>query len=83
MLVGKRIEPSSKRTSLGRMEFVCRLKRYMAILSFCAARAGLATLGLFAFIAPAYCAEPGQALPVRVALYDVAPYGGQSREGLF
>ncbi len=65
------------------MEFVCRLKRYMAILPFCAARAGLATLGLFAFIAPAYCAEPGQALPVRVALYDVAPYGGQSREGLF
>jgi polar amino acid transport system substrate-binding protein len=48
-----------------------------------AAQAGLCALVISAFAgaAPATQAEP--ATPLRVAVYDLEPYGGQSRDGLF
>jgi ABC-type amino acid transport substrate-binding protein len=47
------------------------------------ARACLGVLLLFMLADAAAGIEPGPTVPVRVAVYDVEPYGGQSREGLF
>lgn len=48
-----------------------------------AARAGLGVLLLFTLVGAAAGAEPGSTTPLRVGVYDVEPYGGQSREGLY
>ena len=40
-------------------------------------------LVIFLLAGAAIGAEPGEPTPLRVGVYDVEPYGGQSREGLF
>jgi ABC-type amino acid transport substrate-binding protein len=49
---------------------------------FGAAQAGLCALLIFAFAGAALAAETEPA-PLRVAVHDLEPYGGQSRDGLF
>src|ERR1700679_3999638 len=49
---------------------------------FGAALAALCALLIFAFAGAALAAETEPA-PPRVAVYDLEPYGGQSRDGLF
>jgi polar amino acid transport system substrate-binding protein len=53
------------------------------VYRFGAARAGLGALLFFMLAGAAVAAEPGSTMPVRVAVYDVEPYGGRDREGLF
>jgi ABC-type amino acid transport substrate-binding protein len=53
------------------------------VYRFGAARAGLGALLFFMLTGAAVGAEPGSTMPVRVGVYDVEPYGGQGREGLF
>jgi polar amino acid transport system substrate-binding protein len=65
------------------MEFVPALIFRNIVHRFGAAPAGLGALSFFMLTAAAMGAEPGSTMPVRVGVYDVAPYGGQSREGLF
>jgi polar amino acid transport system substrate-binding protein len=48
-----------------------------------AARAGLGAFLFFVLAGAAVGAELGSTMPVRVAVYDVEPYGGRDREGLF
>ena len=48
-----------------------------------AAQAGLCALVISAFAGAAVATEAGPATPLRVAVYDLEPYGGQSRDGLF
>lgn len=50
---------------------------------FVVACAGLGALVLFGLARAASGAEPGLEKPLRVAVYDVMPYGGQGRDGLF
>jgi polar amino acid transport system substrate-binding protein len=47
------------------------------------ARAGLCLLILVVLARPAIAAEPGATTPLHVAVYDVEPYGGRDRDGLF
>ena len=48
-----------------------------------AAQAGLCALVISAFAGAAVATEVAPAPPLRVAVYDLKPYGGQSRDGLF
>jgi ABC-type amino acid transport substrate-binding protein len=50
------------------MRFVCHLAAFVLLLLVGGAAVG---------------AEPGTTSPLRVAVYDVLPYGGRDREGLF
>jgi ABC-type amino acid transport substrate-binding protein len=66
------------------MDFVrhvgfCRLAHRLAVA--CAGLGVLVLVMLAGMVAAA--AEPGETAPLRVAVYDVEPYGGQSRDGLF
>jgi polar amino acid transport system substrate-binding protein len=50
---------------------------------FGVASGGLGAFFFFMFAAAAVGAEPGSTVPLHVGVYDVEPYGGQDREGLF
>jgi|GEM_PF-7060708 len=50
---------------------------------FPVARAALCSLVLFAFTNTGIAAEPGVTPRLHVAVYDVEPYGGRDRDGLF
>ena len=45
--------------------------------------AGLCLLILVVLASAATAAEPGVTMPLRVAVYDVEPYGGRDRDGLY
>jgi polar amino acid transport system substrate-binding protein len=65
------------------MEFVRRADFRHIAYRFGVARGGLGALLIFMLAATSMGAEPGSTTPLRVAVYDVEPYGGQSHEGLF
>jgi ABC-type amino acid transport substrate-binding protein len=65
------------------MEFAPRVDFRHIVYRFRAARAGFGALLFFMLAGAALGAEPGQTTLVRVGVYDVEPYGGQDREGLF
>jgi polar amino acid transport system substrate-binding protein len=65
------------------MEFVRRVDFRDVVFRFAAAGAGLGVLLFFMLAGVAVGAEPGSTLAVRVGVYDVEPYGGQDRKGLF
>ena len=50
---------------------------------FAAACAALCAFLLFVFAGTTIAAEPGVTPPLHVAVYDVEPYGGRDRDGLF
>jgi ABC-type amino acid transport substrate-binding protein len=54
-----------------------------AVHRLAGACAGLGALGVVVLAGAATAAEPDAMPPLRVAVYDVEPYGGQSRDGLF
>jgi hypothetical protein len=62
--------------------FRCLACRHMA-RRLAVAWAGLGALVLLGGASAASGAEPGLERPLRVAVYDVMPYGGQGRDGLF
>jgi polar amino acid transport system substrate-binding protein len=64
------------------MEFVRRVDFRNIACCFGAAGPCLGAL-LFLMLATDVGAEPGSAMPLRIGVYDVEPYGGQDREGLF
>jgi ABC-type amino acid transport substrate-binding protein len=63
------------------MEFVRRVDFRNTGLGV--ARAGLGALLIFVLANAAMGAEAGSIMPLRIGVYDVEPYGGQDREGLF
>jgi polar amino acid transport system substrate-binding protein len=65
------------------MEFLRRADFRNIAYRFGVARGGLGALLFFMLTAAAVAAEPGSTMPLRVAVYEVEPYGGQGREGLF
>jgi polar amino acid transport system substrate-binding protein len=65
------------------MKFVRRVDCYSVVHRFGAGQALLFGLLVFALCGAAVEAEPGPAMPLRVAVYDAEPYGGQSSDGLF
>jgi len=65
------------------MEFVHRIDFRNIAYRFGVARGGLGALLFFMLAAAGVGAEPSSTVLLRVGVYDVAPYGGQGREGLF
>lgn len=65
------------------MELVRRVKFRKPADRFAFARAGLGTLLVSMLACAAVEAEPGLQTPLRVGVYQVAPYGGQGGGGTF
>jgi polar amino acid transport system substrate-binding protein len=65
------------------MKFVRRIDFRDIAYRFGVASGGLGAFFSFMLAAAAVGAEPGSTTPLRVGVYDVEPYGGQDREGVF
>src|SRR5215469_645848 len=65
------------------MELVRRVDFRKPVHRFGVARAGLGALFFLMLACAAAGAEPGATKPLRIGVYQVAPYGGQDDGGLF
>jgi polar amino acid transport system substrate-binding protein len=65
------------------MELVRRVDFRKPVHRFGVARAGLGALFVLMLACAAVGAEPGSTMPLRIGVYQVAPYGGQGDGGLF
>ena len=65
------------------MELVRRVDFGKPVHRFGVARAGLGALFFLMLVCAAVGAEPGATMPLRIGVYQVAPYGGQGDGGLF
>jgi len=65
------------------MEFLRRIDFCDLAYRLGVARGRLGGLLFFLLAAVAVGAEPGSTMPLRVGVYDVEPYGGQGRDGVF
>jgi ABC-type amino acid transport substrate-binding protein len=65
------------------MELVRRVDFRKPVHRFGVARAGLGALLFLMLACAAVRAEPGSTMPLRIGVYQVAPYGGQGDGGLF
>src|SRR5262249_57788838 len=63
------------------MELVRRVDFRKPVHRFGVARAGLGALFFLMLACAAVGAEPGSTMPLRIGVYQVAPYGGQGDGG--